>query len=183
MKKIFLLLIISVLSGIMTAQCTTTNATSCQCLNTSQTNCDLLPDITISWYALQNYAGGPNEFSQTGNGVNNGRMKVSGSTPNIGHGSLTVRGQNNSGTRTFLCWTDTFTFPSTGTFTCPNGNPVPKQITTQRIYHKNGNTMTYWDRFAAAMTYHPSHGHGAGARDRAMGAGTKRGGVSLCRSE
>ncbi len=159
MKKILLPLIISIVSGTLVAQCTTTNATSCQCQNTSQTNCDLLPDITISWYALQNYAGGPNEYSQTGNGVNNGRLKVTGSTPNIGHGSLTVRGQSNSGTRTFLCGTDTFTFPASGTFTCPNGNPVPKQITTQRIYHKNGNTMTYWDRFAAAMTYHPSHGH------------------------
>ena len=86
MKIILLPLIISIISGTLVAQCTTTNATSCQCQNTSQTNCDLLPDITISWYALQNYAGGPNEYSQTGNGVNNGRLKVTGSTPNIGHG-------------------------------------------------------------------------------------------------
>lgn len=141
------------------AQCTTTNATSCQCDNITSTNCDLLPDITISWYALENYLSGPTEYAQTGSGVNNGRLKVSGSTPNIGHGPLTVRGESNSGIRKFLCGTDTFTFPATGTFTCPNGYPIPKQITTQRVYHKNGSTMTYWDRNTAAMTYHPTHNH------------------------
>ncbi|MCC7302616.1 MAG: T9SS type A sorting domain-containing protein [Bacteroidia bacterium] len=159
MKKFLTISLVVFSAGFLAAQCTTTNATGCQCENQTQTNCDLLPDITISWYALKNYMSGPTEYSQTGNGVNNGRLKVSGSTPNIGHGSLTVRGQNNSGQRTFLCGTDTFTFPSTGTFVCPNGYPLPKQITTQRIYHKNGNNMTYWDRYAAAMTYHPSHNH------------------------
>lgn len=160
MKKIVLLFLSFVIVPFLgIAQCTTTNATSCQCENISQTNCDLLPDITISWYALENYMSGPTEYSQTGNGVNDGRLKVTGSTPNIGHGPLTVRGQSNSGMRTFLCGTDTVTFPASGTFTCPNGYPIPKQITTQRIYHKNGNAMSYWDRKAAAMTYHPTHNH------------------------
>lgn len=155
------LFIISFLSaGIYVhGQCTTTNATSCQCDSVGETDCDLLPDITISWYALENYMSGPTEYSQTGNGVDNGRLKVSGSTPNIGHGPLTVRGQNNAGQRTFLCGTDTFMYPSTGTFVCPNGYPLPMQLTTQRIYHKTGNTMTYWDHYTGPMTYHPSHNH------------------------
>ncbi len=33
------------------------------------------------------------------------------------------------------------------------------QIIDQRIYHKNGSTMTYWDKNAGSMTYHPDHGH------------------------
>lgn len=160
MKQILLaFLFIVAFCEYSSAQCTTTNATSCQCDSVGDTDCDLLPDITISWYALENYLGGPSEYSQTGNGVDNGRLKVTGSTPNIGHGPLTVRGQDNAGNRTFLCGTDTFTYPSTGTFVCPNGYPTPMQITTQRIYHKNGNNMTYWDRYSAPMTYHPSHNH------------------------
>lgn len=159
MKKFYLLLVLCVPALWGSAQCTTTNATSCQCLNQTQTNCDLLPDITISWYALQNYMSGPTEYSQTGNGVNNGRLRVTGSTPNIGRGSLTVRGVTAGNQRVFLCGTDTFFAPASGAFSCPNGNPVPKQITIQRVYHKNNNTMTYWDRYAAAMTYHPAHSH------------------------
>lgn len=159
MKKILLLCTAIISVSPASAQCTTTNATSCQCDTNLQTNCDLLPDITISWYALENYMGGPSEYSQTGNGVNNGRLRVTGSTPNIGHGPLTVRGQSNSGTRTFICGTDTFTTGPTGQFTCPNGFPYAKQLTIQRIYHKNGNTMTYSDRFTGPMTYHPTHNH------------------------
>ena len=106
MKKIVLLFAGLFSFGFSYSQCTTTNATGCQCDTLSQTNCDLLPDITISWYALQNYAGGPNEFSQTGNGIDNGRLKVTGSTPNIGHGSLTVKGVNDNGNRKFVCGTE-----------------------------------------------------------------------------
>jgi hypothetical protein len=32
-------------------------------------------------------------------------------------------------------------------------------MVNQRIYHRSGNTMTYYDRAAGTMTYHPSHGH------------------------
>ncbi|HNP49769.1 MAG TPA: T9SS type A sorting domain-containing protein, partial [Bacteroidia bacterium] len=41
---------------------------------------------------------------------------------------------------------------------CPNGD-YPKQMITQRIYHRDGNNMTFYDRPAGTMTYHPSHGH------------------------
>ncbi|MEW6469075.1 MAG: T9SS type A sorting domain-containing protein [Bacteroidota bacterium] len=135
------------------AQCTTTNATSCQCANQTSTNCDLLPDITISWYAILNYMGGPNEYAQVCSppcSGNDGRLRLTGSTPNIGYGPLTVRGSS-----LYVCGTDTFTSDPSP---CPDGSNA-RQIIKQRIYHKNGNAMTYWDRNAGSMTYHPSHGH------------------------
>lgn len=132
-------------------QCTTTNATGCVCATSGQTDCDLLPDITISDWAILNYSNGPTEYSQSGNGANDGRLRISGSTPNIGFGSFTV-----GAVSMWTCGTDTFTtFPGT----CPNGGGDPKQLIKQKIYHKNGNTMTYWERWAGSMTYHQTHGH------------------------
>lgn len=154
MKKV-LLLGAFIAPFIAQSQCTTTNATSCVCADGFSTDCDLLPDITISWFALENYMSGPTEYSQTGNGVNDGRLRVTGSTPNIGYGSFTVRGEDNSGTKFFVCGNDTTNFDPG---ICPDGNS-PQQLLLQRIYHKNGNTMTYTDRWAGAMTYHPTHGH------------------------
>jgi hypothetical protein len=154
MKKV-LLLGAFLAPFIAQSQCTTTNATGCVCADGSSTDCDLLPDITISWFALQNYMSGPTEYSQTGNGANDGRLRVTGSTPNIGYGSFTVRGEDNAGTKYFVCGTDTTTFDPG---ICADGNS-PQQLLIQRIYHKNGNTMTYTDRWAGAMTYHPTHGH------------------------
>lgn len=132
------------------APCTTTNATGCVCAQQGQTDCDLLPDITISAYAVLNYAGGPNEYPQSGAGVDNGRLRITGSTPNIGFGSFTVGSLNQ-----WVCGTDTFTNYNTALANCSN----PKQLIFQKIYHKNGNTMTYTQRYAGTMTYHPSHGH------------------------
>lgn len=132
------------------AQCTTTDATNCMCADGVSTDCDLLPDITVSWDALENYMSGPTEYSQTGNGANDGRLRLTGSTPNIGYGSFTVRGSDY-----FVCDQDTV-LGDPGT--CPDGS-TPKQLIMQRIYHKDGNTMTYWDRWAGAMTYHPTHNH------------------------
>jgi hypothetical protein len=145
-------------------QCTTTNATSCVCED-GTANCLLLPDITASWKGISN--NGFIEYPQTGAGTNyagqgpdDGRLRVSGSTPNIGHGSFTVRGQDANGNRTFLCGNDTvFNVPASGAFTCPNGYQNPKQLITQRIYKKDGNAMTYVDQYAGSVTYHPSHGH------------------------
>jgi hypothetical protein len=125
----------------------------------------LLPDITASWKGISN--NGYIEYPQTGAGTNyagqgpdDGRLRVSGSTPNIGHGSFTVRGQDANGNRTFLCGNDTvFNVPASGAFTCPNGYQNPKQLITQRIYKKDGNAMTYVDQYAGSVTYHPSHGH------------------------
>lgn len=132
--------------------CTTTNAAGCFCEDGSL-SCALLPDITISWYALENYANGPTEYSQTGNGVDNGRLRVTGSTPNIGFGPFTVRG-----TDYFLCGTDTIYDPTRSITSCPNGD-LPTNLLQQRIYNKDTANMTYVDRWAGGQTYHPGHGH------------------------
>ena len=163
MKTILLILILSV-SSLVYSQCTTTNATSCVCADGSS-ECWLLPDITASWKGISN--NGYTEYPQSGAGTNysgqgpdDGRLRVSGSTPNIGHGSFTVRGRDNNGKRTFLCGNDTiFNVAATGDFTCPNGYQNPKQLITQRIYMKDGNSMSYFDKYAGSVTYHPAHGH------------------------
>ncbi len=137
-------------SNAFSQACTTTNATTCDCKDGSS-NCDLLPNITLAEEPL--LVPGNNgviEYSQNGNGAEDGRLRVSVSTPNIGHGPLTVRT-----TSRFVCGPDTFT---SNPGTCQDGSS-PRQMVVQRVYHKNGNTMTYYDRDAGTMTYHPTHGH------------------------
>lgn len=139
------------------AQCTLTNATSCVCAVPGQTDCDLLPDMTISWSGLANVLSGPSEYSQSSSG-NPGRLRISGSTPNIGKGNLEVRGVS-GGVRAFICGNDTtYVSGSQQNFTCAGG-VSPKQILFQRVYHKNGNTMSYQDVKTGTMTYHPNHAH------------------------
>ncbi len=134
------------------AQCSTTNATSCQCSDGVTTNCDLLPDLKVGRAPLLvSGSQGVIEYSQTGNGANDGRLRVSVTTPNIGVGPLEVRT-----TTTFVCGTDTFYGASPGI--CADGSD-PKQLIIQRVYHKTGNIMSSYDRPAGSMTYHPSHGH------------------------
>jgi hypothetical protein len=153
LMKIRLTLLLAVLFPFWAAAqapCTTTDATGCVCAQQGQTNCDLLPDITVSGYAVLNYAGGPNEYPQTGAGVDNGRLRVTGSTPNIGYGSFTVGSDNQ-----WVCGQDTFPDYNTALLNCTS----PRQLVHQKIYHKNGNTMTYTSRWAGSMTYHQGHGH------------------------
>lgn len=149
------------LPGASYGQCTTTNATTCQCRTTGQTNCELLPDIQISWYALANYSGGPNQYAQNATS-NAGRLQVSGSTPNQGYGPLEVRGVNAQNQRAFICGQDTIivnNLPNDNNgFTCPNGFEA-KQRLYQRVYRKVGNTMSYTEELAGTMTYHPTHNH------------------------
>jgi hypothetical protein len=83
---------------------------------------------------------------------NPGEILLSVGTPNIGHGPLRV-----VATDYYVCGGDTI-LDATGLETCPDGS-APHQIIDQRIYHKNGSTMTYWDKNAGSMTYHPDHGH------------------------
>ncbi len=142
--------LICVMPHIIMAQCTITDATSCVCPGATNT-CDLLPDLTISWYGLQSGSGGPTEYPQTGAGAENGHLRVTGSTPNIGYGPFSVQAEQN-GLHWFLCGTDTITAPASQTFFCPNGE-TPKQIIWQRIYQKNNNMMSFRDRVAGAMTY------------------------------
>ncbi|MFN0188117.1 MAG: proprotein convertase P-domain-containing protein, partial [Bacteroidia bacterium] len=137
------------------SQCTTTNATSCVCKD-GTTNCDLLPDIHVAPPPLSVYgSSGHVEYPQVCNppcSGNDGRLRVSVSTPNVGFGPLEVRS-----TTTAICGTDTF-YNVASNFVCPNGQPL-KTILNQRVYHKTGNTMSYYNRYAGTMTYHPSHGH------------------------
>ncbi len=158
MKRLLLLFTGILISFTAFSQCTTTNGTSCVCPTAGATDCDLLPDIVISRDAITN-TGGYTEYpqysagtSQASQGADDGRLRVNGSTPNIGFGPIEVRGVNK-----WVCGTDTFTtYPGAGG--CPGGSD-PKQILNQRIYHKNGTLMQYSDRLAGTMTYHPSHGH------------------------
>jgi len=102
-----------------------------------------LPDITISKQLLTDHFYNPEE---------KGRLYVSVSTPNMGIGPLRVIATNE-----FVCGTDTFT-SNNYLFYCPNGEEA-KQLVKQRIYVKDGNNMTYYDRPAGSMTYHPTHSH------------------------
>ncbi len=150
LKYLFLLLL-PLTPLTMNAQCTTSNATGCSCKDGSSI-CDLLPDLKVADDPL--LVTGNNgiiEYSQTGNGSNDGRLRVSVSTPNIGYGPLEVHA-----TSIFICGTDTF-FSDPGT--CPGTGAEPRNMVNQRIFQKNGNTMTYYDRPAGSMTYHASHGH------------------------
>jgi len=150
MKHIFFLLTLATTPFFVNAQCNTSNATSCDCPDGSQ-ECDLLPDITISWSRLE-----------SGSYENPGQIRVSGSTPNIGYGPFNMRGGDENGYRWFVCGTDTVSIHdpnSSVDFECPNG-AVPEHIQFQRIYHKNGEVMSFWERMVPnAMTYHPTHGH------------------------
>jgi hypothetical protein len=141
MKKLFTLLLLFG-SVYLSAQCTTTNATGCDCPDGSDT-CDLIPNIKVSYDLLVD----PTENPETP-----GMLRVSVSTPSVGWGPLTVEGTN-----FFVCGADTINSPG-GLQQCPDGS-TPKQLVRQRIYRKEGNTMTSWVRWAGSMTYHPNHGH------------------------
>ena len=142
------------------SQCTLLNPVQCKCQDTTMTNCDLVPDITISRAPLLiNGSSGYTEYPQVCvpacNG-NDGRIRISVSTPNIGHGPMETRG-----TPTYVCGTDTFVAANVTSIpaTCATTGLPPKQLIVQRIYHKNGGTMTFTDKPAGTMTYHASHGH------------------------
>src|SRR5687767_2878341 len=156
---VFAVVVISFSQCLTNTMTPNASATSCVCIG-SQTNCDLLPDITVSWHAILNYQGGPNEYPQvcvpSCNG-NDGRIRVTGATPNIGYGPLTVEGQLN-GLYTYVCGTDTFTSMTSLNINCPDGSPA-KQLIKQRVWHKEGNEMQYYDRPAGTMTYHNGHNH------------------------
>lgn len=118
--------------------CNTSDASGCSCPDGTQ-NCDLLPDMTA---ACTNWI---TPYTET-----TGYLNVSTATPNIGWGPLEIHGIDS-------CFCDGVLVPCS-TATCPNGDP-PKQLVRQRIYHKNGSNMTYWDRAAGTMAYHPGHSH------------------------
>ena len=164
--KIKLFFIMCLSSLIIWGQCNTNDATDCECMEAGENDCDLLPDIQASWYGLLNVDGGPDEYPQTGAGDNNGRLRISVSTPNTGYGPLTVRGIDEDGFAYFVCDDDTVQIHeddlggSLGGYYCDGSDEPAKQLTLQRIYHRNSDgSMGFYDRFAGTMTYHPTHGH------------------------
>ena len=168
MKKIYLLILFFIGFSFLNAQCTVNDATDCECEDPTQVDCDLLPDIQVSWFGLIDVSDGPTEYPQEGAGENNGRLRISVSTPNNGYGPLTVRGVDSNGYAYFICGNDTIQISSDelgvngglSGYYCDNSDEPAKQITFQRIYHRNADgTMSYYDRMAGSMTYHPTHGH------------------------
>ncbi len=151
LKRIFLLFSILLLKQISSAQpCTTTNAAGCQCQD-GTTNCDLLPDITVGQHTLSVTGNnGVIEYSQSSSS-NPGQLRISVETPNIGHGPLSTLT-----TTTFVC-PDSI-YQGSAPSICNDGS-APKTIVNQKIYHKNGSTMSSWQHNAGTMTYHPTHGH------------------------
>ncbi len=121
--------------------CTVNDARGCVCEDGS-TDCYLLPNIKLSYDLLVDAAENPETP---------GLLRVSVSTPNVGHGPLRVIATND-----LVCGVDTF-FNSSITV-CPDGSD-PSQLVKQRVYRKQGDNMTYQDRWAGTMTYHPTHAH------------------------
>jgi subtilisin-like proprotein convertase family protein len=120
------------------APCGMSSPGTCLCPD-GTTNCDLLPDMTASALIIQSQH---TEYP--------GYMTISNATPNIGWGPMEVHGVN-------TCFCDTVQVPCSTT-SCPDGS-YPKQQVVQTIYHRNGNSMTSYNRPAGTMSYHPSHGH------------------------
>lgn len=120
--------------------CRMNNIGACRCPDGSQ-DCDLLPDMTNGASTIL-----------SGNQINYGvpEIRVTTSTPNIGYGPLEIRGIGEC-----YCGEEPV---SCSVSTCPDGS-YPKELITQRVYHKSGNVLTYYDRPAGHMTFHPTHNH------------------------
>lgn len=102
--------------------------------------CDLLPDMTSSRKEI--------EFGHT---ETPGTLDISNATPNIGSGPLDIYGIDS-------CFCGGTHVPCNTV--CPNGIPL-SHVVKQRIYQKipGRDTLSYYDRFAGKMTFHPQHGH------------------------
>ena len=119
--------------------CSGANPSRCKCPDGVSTDCDLLPEMTASARDIILHH---NESP--------GHLVFSNSTPNIGWGPLEVHGIDSCfcGTTPVTCL-DSF---------CPDSTPVMRLV-NQRIYHRSGNTMSYYDHPAGKMFYDTDHGH------------------------
>lgn len=144
MKRLFTVLCLFVPLWVMAqAPCTTADGTGCLCPDGS-TGCDLLPDLTVAQVLLED-----NYYQPETRGM----LRVSIGTPNIGYGPLNVKSSNY-----YVCGTDTISSPFAAMDTCADGS-APKQLIKQQVYHKDGNGMSSYYRWAGSMTYHPTHFH------------------------
>ena len=112
---------------------------SCVCPDGSN-NCDLLPDMTSSFKEINlNHTETP------------GFLYISNATPNIGWGPLDIYGIDS-------CFCGDTRVPCN--IMCPDGSYV-KHYVKQRVYQKRPgtDTLSYYDRLAGKMTFHPTHNH------------------------
>jgi PKD repeat protein len=111
--------------------------------------CDLLPDMTASALSISKDI---NPFTHQSTFEIPGNINFDNATPNIGWGPLEIKGVDS-------CFCDSVLVPCTTT-SCPSGNPI-KHIVHQVIYHRqnNSDSLTYFERTAGYMSYHPTHGH------------------------
>lgn len=112
---------------------------SCTCPDGTP-GCDLLPDMTSSRKEIaENHLETP------------GLLDISNATPNIGSGPLDIFGIDS-------CFCGTTHVPCNTV--CPTGLQL-SHVVKQRIYQKvpGKDTLSYYDRFAGQMTFHPQHGH------------------------
>jgi len=119
--------------------CSFNNALACKCPDSNLTDCDLLPDIVNSSLAIQD------EYFEYPDSI-----LLSNATSNIGSGPLEIIGIDS-------CFCDTVSVPCTTTL-CPDSS-YPKQLVKQRIYHKNNDTMNYYELLAGKMGFHDAHSH------------------------
>lgn len=112
---------------------------TCQCPDGSD-NCDLLPDMTSSFREINLY------HTETP-----GFLYISNATPNIGWGPLDIYGIDS-------CFCGDTRVPCN--IMCPDGSYV-KHYVKQRVYQKRPgtDTLSYYDRLAGRMTFHPTHNH------------------------
>jgi hypothetical protein len=118
--------------------CSLTNGFGCKCPDGTN-NCDLLPDMTNSAKVIANFYYDEPELYILG----------------LVHPILVMHSLDVRGTGECYCDSVKVTDPL---IPCPNGN-YPKEKVVQRIYRKVGSTITYYDRAAGYMEYHPTHGH------------------------
>lgn len=113
---------------------------TCACPPGSPLPCDLLPDMTSSYREINiNHEEQP------------GFLFISNATPNIGYGPLDIYGIDS-------CFCGTTHVPCNTI--CPNGEQI-HHVVKQRVYQKvaGNDTLSYYDRVAGKMTFHPQHGH------------------------
>lgn len=104
------------------------------------TGCELLPDMISSTMEIAlHHTEAP------------GALYLSNATPNIGYGPLEIYGYDS-------CFCGTTHVPCTTI--CPGGDLI-HHVVKQRIYSKvpGTDTLSFYDRVAGLMTYHPQHGH------------------------